>query len=81
MQLVTKQETIVRIGNRGYQTELFIELENGGGNIPVVELKQISDLAWQKLALKSRQESPELYGEGVMAEIDRIKATIAKMEK
>lgn len=74
----------VNVGGKDYEIKAVVDSETTGGFVPVIELKQMSDLAWHKWGLKSREESPELFtamGEDVEAVKERLRATIAEMEQ
>lgn len=54
------------------------------GEVPLIDIKMMSDLDWHKSCLKSRLENPEIYrkmlGEDVEATIKKLERVIKECE-
>ena len=54
------------------------------GEVPLIDIKMMSDLDWHKSCLKSRLENPEIYremlGEDVEATIKELEYAITECE-
>ena len=48
------------------------------GEVPLIDIKMMSDLDWHKSCLKSRLENPEIYREMLGEDVE---ATIKKLEQ
>ncbi len=67
----------VEIGGKMYPVSGKIETDNGVF-IPILDVKMMSDIKWQRIGYEDRLRRPDIYREYVVGDVD---ATIAKLKK
>lgn len=67
----------IELSGKKYPVTGNVQMDNGKF-VPVLGVKMMSDIKWQRIGLEDRLRRPDIYREYVDADVD---ATIAKLKK